>query len=226
MQRRFLSLTLLTLGFILGCFVTVQAQGGSVHFPYIAKAAAVPPTVKVVNVHYDSGRQRFLGEALNQTPYTVYFGPVTVYLLDAGGLPVGSVMGYSEDYVLPPGGRMPFSTSSGGSVPPWSPFTANVAWIPIGSLDVVSKELTQDRDSWTVTASLRNQFSIPLHSPKVIAVLYGASGEVIGKDQTYTVPQTVQPGETFVALVRFGSWGASWDTSVEPASCGVFGIPR
>lgn len=242
MRRRALNLVLLVVGFALGCLVTAQAEGG-VFLPIVLKASTgaseptpaptptVPggPTVRAVNVHYYADKEKFFGEVVNETPYTVGLEELTLYLLDAG-VPVGSERGYPLTSVLGPGESTPFRVSWYDSVPQWDSYLVHVAWDPTARLTVVSKELTHEEypwdDWWTVTAEVRNDLSVRVNSFRVGAMLYGPSGEVVGYDYTYSALGPLQPGETLTTSITFITFFSyEWDTSIEPTDCGVLAVP-
>jgi len=223
LRRVLKALALLALGFILGLAAT-QAQAGTVFLPFIANAGAEVDgaTVEVTNLHHyvSDGWHRFLGEVVNETPYTVSIGWVTIYLLDANGLPVASESGYPLTSVIPPGERVPFRESV-ESLPPFHSIVGSVPWCPADHLAIESKELTEQGSSWVVTVRIRNQLSVRVDSVRVGAVLYGPSGQAIGYRRTYDGLGPLEPGQTLTASLGI----YDWDTSITPTSCGVIAFP-
>jgi len=230
-RKRVLWPLLLAAAFGLGVLVA-QVQAASIFLPLVAKASTGQETptpsgtVRVVSVHYYAQTYggRFYGELVNETPNTVCLAGVTLYLLDADGLPVNSYEASPMASILAPGERTPFLVASLFGFPDWASYVVYVAWDPIGSLAVESVLLTEtEHGNWQVTATVRNQLPVRVKSLAVGMVLYRPTGEIVGYDDYGGSLGPLAPGDTLEVTYTFNRW--NWDISIEPVGCAAFAVP-
>lgn len=235
-RKRVLWPLLLAAAFGLGV-LAAQVQAGAIFLPLVARASPgqetpTPPpsgTVIVESVHYYRYllTYHFYGELVNDTDCTVSVGRVTLYLLDADGLPITNKTACPMAPILSPGERTPFQIYWYGPVydprPAWDSYVVQVDWDPIDRLTLESAVLTPGKyPSWLVIAELRNQLPVSVQA-SVGAVLYGPSGEIIGYHDPLELQEPLLPGATVTVMRTFTLF--EWDASIEPEACAAFAIP-
>ncbi|GAI80384.1 unnamed protein product [marine sediment metagenome] len=222
---------LLAAAFTLGV-LAAQVHAGAIFLPLVTRAwdgepVATPPppgTVMVQSVHYDASKQRFYGELVNYTACTVTASGVTLYLLNADGLPVANMTGYSMAPLLAPGERTPFRVYWYDPLPAWDSYLIYPDWHPVERLTVQSAAFTERQyGGWQLTVTVHNQLPVRVESLTLGIVVYGIAGEVIGYDARAEVLGPLEPGGTLEVEHIFYPW--DWDAEDQPVACAAFAIP-
>lgn len=229
--KRVLWPLLLVAAFGLGVIVA-QVQAGAIFLPLVARASTgeetpTPPppgTVMVQSVHYDASKQRFYGELVNYTACTVSASGVILYLLNADGLPVANMTGYSMAPLLAPGERTPFRVYWYDPLPAWDSYLIYPDWDPVERLTVQSAAFTERQyGGWQLTVTVHNQLPVRVESLTLGIVVYAVAGEVIGYDARAELLGPLDPGGTLEVQHTFYPW--DWDAEDQPVACAAFAIP-
>jgi len=230
-RKRVLWPLLLAAAFALGV-LAARVQAGAIFLPLVVRAwdgepvATPAPSamIRAESVHYHALRQCFYGELVNETACTVSMAEVTLYLLDADGLPIGDQTGYLMAPILSPGERTPFQVYWLGIIPTWDSYVVTVQWDPIDRLTIEGTQLVEgESGGCQVIATVCNQLPVRVQALAVGMVLYAPTGEVIGYDDPWGVLGPLAPGDRVVVSHTFDKW--DWDASIEPVGCAAFAVP-
>jgi len=228
-RTRMLSALLLVVAFALGV-LAASVQAGDVFLPLVVGANTVQETptplgtVKVENVHYDASHEVFYGELVNETPCTVSAAGVTLYLLDADGLPIGNETGDSMAPILLPGERTPFRVRWYDTIPTWDSYVVTVYWDPIDRLTIERMDATEDwYGTWAGTAVVRNQLPVRVQALRVGMVLTGCNGQVIGYTMPWDIFGPLAPGDVLTVTQTF--YSGTRDNYAKAWGCAAFAVP-
>lgn len=222
---------LLAAAFTLGV-LAAQVQAATIFLPLVARASTgeetpTPPppnTVMVQGVHAHWRDKEWYGELVNYTTCTVSARGVTMYLLDADGLPVGNATGYSMAPILLPGQRTPFRVSWYNHPGDWDSYVIYPKWDPIDRLTVESALHSSGKSGWwIVAATVRNQLPVRVESITLGIVVYGPSGEVIAYDERAESLGPLDPGQTVDVAHNF--FWYDWADEDHPVACAAFAVP-